>query len=242
MKIAVYSDLHNEFSEFVPPMLDVELVVLAGDISVRGQGVEWANAAFDCPVIYVPGNHEFYRGHLDRTLTKMQQAAAGHVHVLDNHTLIVGDVRFLAATGWTDFTSTGDYRVAMSLCWEWMSDFTQIRIGEGFRKLRPVDLIARNICARDFLATELAKDFGGKTVVVTHHCPIEAVAGDAHEGHLGAAYFNQWGDLVSQADAWIFGHTHYAVDTIVSGCRLISNPRGYPGEKTGLVPDFIIEI
>ena len=72
MKIAVYSDLHNEFSEFVPPMLDVELVVLAGDISVRGQGVEWANAAFDCPVIYVPGNHEFYRGHLDRTLTKMQ--------------------------------------------------------------------------------------------------------------------------------------------------------------------------
>lgn len=159
-----------------------------------------------------------------------------------NHTLIVGDVRFLAATGWTDFTSTGDYRVAMSLCWEWMSDFTQIRIGEGFRKLRPVDLIARNICARDFLATELAKDFGGKTVVVTHHCPIEAVAGDAHEGHLGAAYFNQWGDLVSQADAWIFGHTHYAVDTIVSGCRLISNPRGYPGEKTGFVPDFIIEI
>lgn len=64
MKIAVYSDLHNEFSEFVPPMLDVELVVLAGDISVRGQGVEWANAAFDCPVIYVPGNHEFYRGAL----------------------------------------------------------------------------------------------------------------------------------------------------------------------------------
>lgn len=130
---------------------------------------------------------------------KMQQAAAGHVHVLDNQTLVVGDVRFLATTAWSDFTSTGDYRVAMSLCWGWMSDFTQIRIGEGFRKLRPVDLIARNICARDFLATELAKDFGGKTVVVTHHYPIEKVA---------------------QADAWIFGHTHNAVDTVVSGCRL----------------------
>ncbi|MDH1692550.1 hypothetical protein [Pseudomonas sp. GD03766] len=96
-----------------------------------------------------------------------------------NRVLIVGQETL--ATAWTDFTSTGDYRVAMSLCWEWMSDFTQIRIGEGFRKLRPVDLIARNICARDFLTTELAKDFGGKTVVVTHHCPIEEVAGDGHE-------------------------------------------------------------
>ncbi|EPJ2812714.1 serine/threonine protein phosphatase, partial [Pseudomonas putida] len=45
-----------------------------------------------------------------------------------------------------------------------------------------------------------------------------------------------------QADVWIFGHTHHAVDTIVSGCRLISNPRGYPGERTGFSPDFTIEV
>jgi len=71
---------------------------------------------------------------------------------------------------------------------------------------------------------------------------IRKVAGDGHEGHLGAAYFNEWHDLVAQADVWIFGHTHHAVDTIVSGCRLISNPRGYPGERTGFSPDFTIEV
>ena len=243
MKVLVYSDLHLEFRAFEPPQVDADLVVLAGDISVRGQGVTWANQTFRSPVIYVPGNHEYYKGgHLDRTLIRMKQAADEHVHVLENEFLVIGDTRFLVTTAWTDFTSTGDYKKAMYECWEWMNDFRVIRSGEGFRKLRPVDLIARNITARDFLATELAKHFDGKTVVITHHCPIQEVAGDGHVGHLGAAYFNKWNDLVSQADAWIFGHTHHAVDTVVSGCRLVSNPKGYPGEKTGFSPEFIIEI
>ncbi|WP_176507786.1 serine/threonine protein phosphatase [Pseudomonas urethralis] len=164
-----------------------------------------------------------------------------NVHILDNQTLIIGDTRFLVATAWTDFTATGDYRAAMRVCAEWMNDFKRIRIGESYSKLRPVDLIARNITTREFLANELAKEFDGKTLVVTHHCPIQEVAGTDHEGHLGAAYFNQWHDLVAQADAWVFGHTHHAVDTVVSGCRLVSNPRGYPGERTGFLPDFCIE-
>ena len=242
MRILIYSDLHLEFTDFKPPQVDVDLVVLAGDISVRGQGVVWANQTFDCPVLYACGNHEFYRGHIDRTLFKMKAAAQKHVHVLDNQCIVIGDTRFLVATAWTDFSSTGNYKVAMSLCWEWMNDFKRIRSGEGFSKLRPVDLIARNIVSREFLATELAKKYEGKTIVITHHCPIQDVAGDGHEGHLGAAYYNQWHDLVPQADVWIFGHTHHAVDTVVSGCRIVSNPKGYPGERTGFSADFIIDV
>ncbi|WP_095064592.1 metallophosphoesterase family protein [Pseudomonas sp. Irchel s3f19] len=242
MKIAIYSDLHLEFSGFEPPPVEADLVVLAGDISVLSRGVTWANETFKCKVIYVCGNHEFYKSHINRELIKMRDTAAAHVHVLDNQTLIIGATRFLVATGWTDFTSTGDYRAAMRECAEWMNDFKRIRIGEGYRKLRPVDLIARNIATREFLVTELAKPFDGKTVVVTHHCPIAEVAGNGHEGHLAAAYYNQWHDLVEQANAWIFGHTHHAVDTEISGCRLVSNPKGYPGERTGFAPDFVIEI
>lgn len=63
MKILIYSDLHIEFKGFEPPQVDADLVVLAGDISVRGRGVTWANETFDCPLIYVCGNHEFYMGH-----------------------------------------------------------------------------------------------------------------------------------------------------------------------------------
>lgn len=242
MKISIFSDLHLEFTDFKPPAVQPDLVVLAGDISVRSRGVLWANETFDCPVLYVCGNHEFYKSHIDRELTKMRQAAAPHVHVLDNQVIVIGGVRFLVATGWTDYTSTGNYQVAMRVCAEWMSDFKRIRIGDDFRKLRPTDLIARNIAARAFLSEELSKDFDGKTVVITHHCPIEQVAGDGHEGHLGAAYYNQWHDLISLADAWVFGHTHHSVDEVVSGCRLVSNPKGYPGERTGFLPDFTIEI
>lgn len=242
MKIAIYSDLHLEFSEFEPPPVEADVVVLAGDISVRSLGVMWANQTFKCQVIYVCGNHEFYKGHIDRTLTKMRDAAEPHVRILDNQSLVIGGTRFLVATGWTDFTSTGDYRAAMRECAQWMNDFKRIRIGDGYRKLRPADLIARNIATREYLACELAKPFDGKTVVVTHHCPIAEVAGDGHEGHLAAAYSNQWHDLLELADAWIFGHTHHAVDTSVSGCRLVSNPRGYPGERTGFAADFMMEI
>lgn len=242
MRILIYSDLHLEFVGFEPPPVEADLVVLAGDISVRCRGVAWANEAFQCQVIYVCGNHEFYKSHIDRALIKMRDAAAEHVHVLDNQSLVIGGTRFLVATAWTDFTSTGDYKAAMRDCAEWMSDFKRIRIGEGYRKLRPADLIARNIASREFLATELAKDFQGKTIVVTHHSPIPEVSGDGHEGHLAAAYYNRWHDLVEQADAWFFGHTHHAVDTEVLGCRLVSNPKGYPGERTGFAPDFVIEI
>ncbi|MNO43451.1 3',5'-cyclic adenosine monophosphate phosphodiesterase CpdA [compost metagenome] len=242
MKVLVYSDLHLEFSDFQPPAADVDLVVLAGDISVRARGVAWANETFACPVIYACGNHEYYKGHLPKTLIKMQAAAAQHVHVLENQSLVIGDIRFLVATAWTDFTSTGDYKAAMRVCAEWMNDFKRIRVGTGYSRLRTTDVIGLNIAARQFLATELAKPFPGKTVVISHHCPIEEVAGHGHEGHLGAAYFNQWHDLVAQSDIWIFGHTHHAVDTVISGCRMVSNPRGYPGESTAFSPDFTIEI
>lgn len=242
MKILIYSDLHIEFKDFEPPQVDADLVVLAGDISVRSKGVTWANETFDCPVIYVCGNHEFYKGHIDRTFAKMRDVAADHVSVLDNQTVIIDSTRFLVTTAWTDYTSTGDYKAAMRDCVELMSDFRRIRAGEDFRKLRPVDVIGRNIAAREFLVSELAKPFEGQTIVITHHCPIQDVAGEGHEGHLGAAYFNQWHDLVASADVWIFGHTHHAVDTVIAGCRLVSNPRGYPGERTGFSADLTIEV
>ncbi|MNG26716.1 hypothetical protein D3C84_1117400 [compost metagenome] len=60
--------------------------------------------------------------------------------------------------------------------------------------------------------------------------------------HLEAAYANDWTELVGQADVWVYGHTHAAADFMENGCRLISNPRGYPGEQTGFRADLVVEI
>lgn len=242
MKLYVLSDLHREFAESSPPEINADLVVLAGDIDVGARGVLWANETFTQPVVYVCGNHEFYKGHTDRTLRKMRDVAAPHVHILENEAFVWRQNRILGTTAWTDFTSTGDVVAAARTASTRMTDFQVIRTGENWRRIRPEDVVRRNQVARAWLSEELAKPFSGMTVVVTHHCPTPAVAGENDEGHLGAAFSNHWPSLIEQADVWIFGHTHSAVDTHLAGCRLISNPRGYPGEHTGFDSGLEIEV
>lgn len=79
-------------------------------------------------------------------------------------------------------------------------------------------------------------------MVVTHHAPSTAVMGAQHDGHLAAAYANEWAGLFEKVDLWIFGHTHHAVDEVFLGCRLISNPRGYPTEATGFQSDLEVDL
>jgi predicted phosphodiesterase len=242
IKLHVLSDLHNEFSPFEPVSGDYDLVVLAGDVDVKARGVAWANEVFECPVIYVSGNHEFYGGHIDSTLRKMKDAASAHVHVLENETYVWNQSRFLCATCWTDFSSTGSVVAATQTAWDWMSDFRVIRTGENYRRLRPSDLISRNHASFAWLTKELDEPFDGKTVVVTHHAPIPEVLGDKIEGYLSAAYSNSWHRLLDKADLWIFGHTHRSVDVTFGRCRVVSNPRGYPGEQTGFEPGFVVSL
>lgn len=242
MKLYVLSDLHNEFLPFALAPGDYDLVILAGDIDVRARGVTWANEAFTCPVIYVCGNHEFYGGHIDHTLRKMKEVALPHVHVLENETFIWNQTRFLCATGWTDFSSTGNVVAASQTAWNRMNDFRVIRVEENYRRLRPSDLTNRNHASYAWLSKKLDEPFDGKTVVVTHHAPIPEVMGDKHEGHLRAAYSNRWHEYLDKADLWIFGHTHRSVDVTFGPCRVVSNPRGYPSEQTGFDPGLVISL
>lgn len=242
MKLQIYSDLHLEFARFEPVPIDADVVILAGDIDIKSRGVKWANEVFQCPVIYVCGNHEYYGGHISRTLRKMKDAALPHVHVLENEMLIFNDTRFLVTTAWTDYSATGDVVAAKRVAWDSMYDFLVIRADLDYRRLRPDDLVAKSMRARSWLTQELGKPFDGKTVVVTHHAPALDHLGDDHTGHLAAAYANDWSELLSKADLWIHGHTHFAADFLKSGCRVVSNPRGYPGQSTGFDPECMVEV
>lgn len=242
MKVLVLSDLHIEFEPYLMPSVDVDLVVLAGDIHKGIRGVQWANDAFTVPTLYVPGNHEYYQGHIDYTLEKMRAAADNHVHVLDREGFFFQGVRFLGATSWTDYTASGDLSAAMSVARNSMTDFRLIRADARYRKLRPDDLVVRNHLAREWLSTQLDIPHEGRTVVISHHCPVPEVAGDHDEGHLSASYTNNWQTLLDKADFWFFGHTHFAIDLTLGSCRLVSNPKGYPDEITGFDPRKIIEI
>ncbi|MGF6127901.1 putative phosphodiesterase [Pseudomonas frederiksbergensis] len=242
MKVRIYSDLHLEFASFDPSPADADIVILAGDIHTKARGVEWANDVFDCPVLYVCGNHEFYRGHLELTLIKMKGSARSHVHVLNNEAFVFNQTRFLCATAWTDFSLMGDVFAAKKAALEYMNDYAVIRTANNFRRLRPDDLVSESTTTYAWLSAELEKPFDGKTVVITHHAPTPSGLCEKLGMHLEAAYANDWPELVSLADVWVYGHTHAAADFIENGCRLISNPRGYPNEQTGFRADLVVEI
>lgn len=244
MRIHLLSDLHNEFSAFIPEPLSCDVVILAGDIDLKSRGVEWAKQAFSGPVLYVPGNHEFYGGHLTRTLEKLRASGDERVQVLDRDEVILGGVRFLGATAWTDFAATGNPHIAAFSAQNALSDFRQIR-AENYRRIRPTDLIAEAVQTKDWLRMKLAEHFDGPTVVITHHAPtLRSLQDNPHAGtDLDAAFANRWEDLMGadQMALWVHGHSHTAVDYDVAGTRVVSNPRGYPGEETGFCPDLVIE-
>jgi hypothetical protein len=54
LKIHILSDLHVEFGNFVPPEVDADVVVLAGDVHVKNQGLQWIfEQKFEAPVLYL---------------------------------------------------------------------------------------------------------------------------------------------------------------------------------------------
>ena len=101
MKLNILSDLHLSCGLIAVPDTDADVVILAGDIGKPEQAIAWASG-FDKPVLYVPGNHEFYGGSLDGTVSELKRLCEGtQIQVLDSEALVINGVRFLGTTLWT---------------------------------------------------------------------------------------------------------------------------------------------
>ena len=171
MTLHILNDLHIEFEDFDPPATDAEVVILAGDIGVGVEGLRWAEERFpDRPMIYVPGNHEFYHHDLS-LIEELKEQAPEHIHVLNDDQVTIDGVRFLGSVLWTDFGLFGeaDRLFAMQQVRQQMTDFSIIR--NGGQRFTPEDAIRLHTASRGWLVTMLAEHFAGKTVVVTHHAP-----------------------------------------------------------------------
>src|SRR5256885_13281179 len=105
LRIRVYSDLHLEFAPFLSPPDDADVIVLAGDIDNGAAGVEWAGETFRRPVLYLAGNHEYYEGEFEAVQKAMGAAAReAAIELLDCSEAVLGGVRFLGCTLWTDYS------------------------------------------------------------------------------------------------------------------------------------------
>lgn len=248
MRIQVISDLHQEFGFMDIAFEGADLVILAGDINLGTKGIEWIKSTIkDVPVIYVLGNHEYYKGSYPKTLNAIRSRASdSNVHVLEDKAVVIGDITFHGATLWTDFALLGDSRLNGSICQGKMSDYKMIRRDPSYSKLRSIDTYVMHQASLRWLRASLESSSTKKNIVVTHHAPsIKSIPEEFKDDVLSSAYASNLEPLISeyQPHYWIHGHIHHPIKYHVGDTIVLCNPHGYMDEPyNGFDKNLIIEI
>ena len=252
MKLNILSDLHLRQGALAPPDNAADLVILAGDIAGPQEAVAFATALRK-PILYVPGNHEFYGGSIDGTLAALRERCKGtNVRLLDDDVVELGGVRFVGSTLWTDFMLQGEAlrERAMQEGQRFVRDFSRIRLRESSQAaFTPADSTACFAVHSRFLAQTLATPYRGPTVVVTHHAPSpRSIHPRFRDSLLNACFISRLEHLMDgdRACLWVHGHTHDSFDYAVNGTRVVCNPRGYArngaNENARFDPDLLIDV
>jgi predicted phosphodiesterase len=245
VRLNILSDLHLGQGGLPLPDARADIVVLAGDISRPREAIAWARA-FSKPVLYVPGNHEFYGNTLGDTLRQLKDLSQGsQIHILDNDEIELCGVRFLGSTLWTDFNLYGPGKVreqSISQALGFIRDFVRIQSDAiPGTALAPPELETLFAANRAWLEDKLNTPFEGPTVVITHHAPSTKSIHPRFEDSLINTCFVSDSEYLMGADRaalWIHGHTHDSFDYQVAGTRVICNPRGYSRDGINENPDF----
>ena len=243
MKIAYCSDLHIEHKNIELPIVDADVLVLAGDI-VPLNLIEYSN--YPGPffhikvffenitaykhVIWIMGNHEYYGCNISLiNKVKKDLSVYKNLHILVDETITLDGIKFAGGTKWTDMNKYDPMTINNAK--NYMSDFRLIKVG-------PKDTL---FTASDWL--DLHNDFiyfirkhKNSDVVITHHSPSSQTTLNKfkHEFRGNGYYCDSLEEFIldSNFKLWLFGHQHGAYDIEIGECKIRSNPRGYPGEET----------
>lgn len=247
MKLRILSDLHIEFHPFTIPATDQDqetVLILAGDIGViyrRDELLSFLRAAARQfrAVIYVLGNHEFYRGIWPDAMDSLRSwALPDNVHVLERQCVRIDDIIFVGATLWSDFDG-GDTQ-AMLAAERTLNDFHYIRIDAGDEtepcRLRAQMLLADFHQSLAWLDATLSEHYsrGERCVLITHHGISRAsIHATYRDNALNGAFVSDCAALVQRTrpELAIHGHVHnsfdYRIGSSADSTRVIVNPRGY---------------
>lgn len=275
MLIRLASDLHLEaFSgqdgdalraSFVPEDAgdDLATLVLAGDISSQpDQLVSFIAACLGrfSSVVFVPGNHEYYRHNYDAWNKTMNDRLGelrtaflpkgSHLYFSTDkvETVDIGGVRFIFGSMWAD---GGPTLADAATTGRYLNDFRLIKrddpLGSYPRNFTVSDMVAIYRKQKADIEAALRQPFVGKTVVVTHHLPSRHLVserfwpGDGSDGANGG-FVGYCDDLLAADHApalWMHGHTHDSIDTRLWNTRIACNPAGYRGEWYSKFNDFM---
>jgi predicted phosphodiesterase len=264
MKVALVSDLHLEFAPLELTNTDgAQVLILAGDIMVAQDLHDFASDDVNpgwgdsvpiraqkaqmyrdflkrCSeqfehVLYVAGNHEFYNGKWDQTLTLLRQECEKfhNVHFMENDVFTLDDVTFVGGTLWTDMN--GGDPLTKQVVAESMNDYRIIRVeSRYYGRLRPDDAINRHIKTLQCIRETVDGDSTKKYFVVGHMAPSKLSTHPryADDVQINGAYSSDLSEFIldrPQIAAWVHGHTHHEFDYTIGSTRIVANPRGYVG-------------
>lgn len=259
MKHWLFSDLHLEFEQWPRPvgqLPNAEVCVVPGDIlngcatAINYLGREIAPAM---PVVFVPGNHEFYGDSVLEGIAWGRTAAEeypGRMHFLENDSVVIGGVRFLGCTLWTDYavesSDPQDTSFAMTVAEQQLNDHRQIawRRLPAYEGFPPKCALGLHRRGRAWLERKLAEPHDGPTVVVTHHAPHRGSIHPRFKGStINACFASDLTELIEerQPELWVHGHMHDSFDYRVEATRVVCNPKGYHSENPVFNPQLILE-
>lgn len=234
MRAWVMSDLHADSATFELPETpsDIDAIIVAGDVADgHHKSARWLRQHVvprGLPVIYVPGNHDFYGHDLEHRYAGMYLDVGVELLHPGRPTLEIGGVRFIGCTLWTDYAIACDVDAARAWARLGMPDLQSIDL--GLRRIGTRDLLSAHRLQRLIIETELAQPFAGPTVVVTHHAPHPLSLRDPMKPNASdGSFVSDLAGMIEefQPSLWVHGHVHHSRDYRVENTRVVCNPRGY---------------
>jgi UDP-2,3-diacylglucosamine pyrophosphatase LpxH len=284
MNLQLLSDLHLEtHPQFqATPAPGADVLVLAGDIGsyqsgslLQGEhfGLERFSplpqfAGWPCPVVFVPGNHEYDMQDWDAAHARLRRTCeALGILWLERESVVFDGVRLVGTTLWTDYDAIalqdpkvqgGDVGALLKLRDKsfraanfYLRKTGGTRHGQAFLA---EPMRAQALECQTWLRDALLQPFSGKTVAVTHFAPSLRSSDPRYGLVPGTAGFcNALDDLLPYADVWLHGHLHAPSDYRVQGthangqrwqCRVVANPLGYArkGEQARFEPQMCVTV
>ena len=258
MKIQYVSDLHLEFSIKYPhpfvnglPETDADVIVLAGDVDVGLKSLYYAEdlaSSHNKPVVFVPGNHEYYRHDLllgSEFKDKSKDMDNVYVLLQGDSIEISPSVRIIGGTLWTNFKSGENHGIPQ---WEAINNARNIN---DFHLItcKNTNLTQQSLLTPEYMIhmynnnlnaikSKLEDTFKGKNIVVTHHGPTVKTQNPKFKFDSMAPFFinDISSDIIQMADVWIYGHTHSNVEYTEGKTKILSNQYGYAGME--VINDF----
>lgn len=247
MKISYCSDLHFEFA--LTNLDDFQdkgdVLLLCGDITTMVKlRLEFESSRFGDAtpildffdlitgkykhVIYVLGDHEYYQSSFaecEKELLRVLPPYKNLYLVSSGKIIGIDNVAFVCGTMWTDFNK--ECPITLTSAKYAIRDYHLISDATAIYVLSQHQSFVKWVKNLDLSQYQHA-------VLVTHHTPSFATVNEEFENDeiMNGYYSANCDKLLAKFDYAVHGHQHNGYNVIVNDCQILSNPRGYPREKS----------